>query len=50
VLLIIWLIVWLIQGTPHIVFWEPNSWAIALYVCAAISILVPRSSGLGWRK
>jgi hypothetical protein len=45
--LIIWLIVWLIQGAPHILF-PVSTWAISLYVCAAISILVPRASGLGW--
>jgi hypothetical protein len=36
--LVIWLIVWLIQGTPHIMFPE-SSWAIGLYVCAALSLI-----------
>jgi len=38
--LIIWFIVWLVQGLPHIAF-PDSSWAISLYVCAAVSILIP---------
>jgi hypothetical protein len=41
----IWLIVWLVQGTPDVVSWGPwNSWGIALFVCLAIDLLGALSS------
>jgi hypothetical protein len=37
---IIWLIVWLVQGTPDVASWGPwNSWGIGLFVCLAIDLL-----------
>jgi hypothetical protein len=37
---VIWLIVWLIQGTPHVASWVPwNSWGVALFVCLAVDFL-----------
>ena len=40
--IIVWLIVWLIQGTPNVYFTQPHqwtSWMIALIVCAVADIL-----------
>lgn len=34
---VLWLIIWLIQGTPKVGDW--NSWMIALAVCAGIDVL-----------
>lgn len=34
---IIWLIVWVASGAPHVELW--NSWAIGLAVCAGIDIV-----------
>ncbi|GAA3394950.1 hypothetical protein [Cryptosporangium minutisporangium] len=44
---VIWLIVWLILGTPAVLAWGTwNSWGIALFVCLAIDVLgVLRSGG-----
>jgi hypothetical protein len=40
VMTIIWLIVWLVQGTPEVASWGPwNSWGIGLFVCLAIDLL-----------
>jgi hypothetical protein len=37
---VIWLIVWLIQGTPPVVSWGPwNGWGVALFVCLAIDLI-----------
>jgi lipid-A-disaccharide synthase-like uncharacterized protein len=47
--LIIWLIVWLCCGHPTQNEFPVSAWAISLYVCAAISILIPRTSGFGWK-
>lgn len=35
----LWLIVWLIQGVPHVDFPNWNAWAIGLTVCAGIDTL-----------
>jgi hypothetical protein len=45
---VIWLIVWLVQGTPPVVSWGPwNGWGVALFVCLAVDLIgAPgRSSG-----
>lgn len=34
---VIWLIVWLIKGTPELSQW--NSWLIALAVCLAVDLV-----------
>jgi hypothetical protein len=34
----IWLIVWLIEGTPHVSFVAWNVWAVSLAICAGIDI------------
>ncbi|GAA3337476.1 hypothetical protein GCM10020358_13890 [Amorphoplanes nipponensis] len=37
---VIWLIVWLVQGTPEVASWGPwNSWGTALFVCLAIDFI-----------
>ena len=37
---VIWLIVWLIKGTPDVASWGPwNGWGVALFVCLAIDLL-----------
>ena len=37
---VIWLIVWLINGTPDVASWGPwNSWGIALFVCLAVDVV-----------
>jgi hypothetical protein len=37
---IIWLIVWLVQGTPDVASWGPwNSWGVALFVCLAVDLI-----------
>ena len=37
---LIWLIVWLIAGTPAVQSWGPwNNWGVALFVCLAIDLL-----------
>lgn len=52
----IWLVVWLIAGTPDVDSWGPwNSWGIALFVCLAIDVISalgagPRASGRSWRR
>jgi hypothetical protein len=34
IMTVIWLIVWLINGTPDVASWGPwNSWGIGLFVC-----------------
>lgn len=41
----IWLIVWLIQGTPAVEFQpDVNSWAIGLAVCIAIDLIGARAA------
>lgn len=41
---VIWLIVWLIKGTPGVAAWGPwNSWGVALFVCLAVDLI----GGLG---
>jgi hypothetical protein len=36
---VIWLIVWLVQGTPEVASWGPwNSWGIALFLCLAVDL------------
>lgn len=40
----IWLVVWLIAGTPNVESWGPwNNWGTALFVCLTIDVV----SGLG---
>lgn len=40
VMTFIWLIVWLIFGTPAVQSWGPwNNWGTALFVCLAIDLL-----------
>jgi hypothetical protein len=35
----IWLVVWLVAGTPAVVSWGPwNDWGTALFVCLAIDV------------
>ena len=35
----IWLIVWLVQGTPEVASWGPwNNWGIALFLCLAVDL------------
>lgn len=34
--LVIWLIVWLIEGTPQVEPW--NAWLVSLIVCAVLSL------------
>ena len=34
---VIWLIVWLLHGTPRLYEW--NNWLVALIVCLAIDVL-----------
>jgi hypothetical protein len=44
--LLVWLIVWLIKHNPPVLFsphW--NSWAIALVICGALSI-IPQQYGM----
>jgi hypothetical protein len=37
---VIWLIVWLVKGTPDIVAWGPwNSWGVALFVCLGLDLI-----------
>ncbi|PWV84316.1 hypothetical protein SAMN05421630_1011004 [Prauserella marina] len=37
---VIWLIVWLINGTPEVASWGPwNAWGIALFVCLAVDVI-----------
>lgn len=37
---VIWLIVWLIKGTPQVTAWGPwNSWGVSLFVCLAVDLL-----------
>ena len=37
---VIWLIVWLVQGTPDVLSWGPwNSWGVALFVCLAVDLI-----------
>lgn len=37
---VIWLIVWLIQGTPDVAAWGTwNNWGIALFVCLALDLI-----------
>jgi hypothetical protein len=39
IMTVIWLIVWLIQGTPDVASWGPwNSWGIALFLCLAVDL------------
>jgi hypothetical protein len=44
---VIWLIVWLVKGTPQVVSWGPwNDWGVALFICLAVDLLgVLSSSG-----
>ncbi|BEL05990.1 hypothetical protein Q0Z83_041810 [Actinoplanes sichuanensis] len=45
---VIWLIVWLVQGTPPVASWGPwNGWGIALFVCLATDLIgaLGRNSG-----
>jgi hypothetical protein len=43
---VIWLIVWLIEGTPDVASWGPwNNWGIALFVCLGIDLLGAIGSG-----
>ena len=43
---IIWLIVWLLNGTPVVASWGPwNGWGIALFVCLAIDLIGAIGSG-----
>jgi hypothetical protein len=45
---VIWLIVWLVQGTPDVNSWGPwNNWGVALFVCLAIDLV--GASGRGAR-
>jgi len=38
---VIWLIVWLIKGTPAVVFNDGlNNWAVSLVVCIVVDILI----------
>lgn len=44
VMTFIWLVAWLISGTPRVASWGPwNNWGVALFVCIAIDLL----GGLG---
>jgi hypothetical protein len=43
--LIIWLIVWLVMGTPAVSFTPPNAWAITLII-VIILMLWPGRRGL----
>ncbi|MFF5986521.1 hypothetical protein [Prauserella flavalba] len=46
---VIWLIVWLIAGTPDVASWGPwNNWGVALFVCLAIDLI--GSLGAGSRR
>ncbi|GAA2608074.1 hypothetical protein GCM10010436_07300 [Paractinoplanes durhamensis] len=37
---VIWLIVWLVQGTPDVASWGPwNNWGIALFVCLGVDVI-----------
>ncbi|MFC4071867.1 hypothetical protein [Actinoplanes subglobosus] len=37
---VIWLIVWLVQGTPPVASWGPwNDWGVALFVCLALDLI-----------
>lgn len=49
---VIWLIVWLIQGTPDVASWGPwNGWGVALFVCLAVDLIgaLGRSGSRGRR-
>jgi hypothetical protein len=36
----IWLVVWLIAGTPAVASWGPwNNWGTALFVCLSIDVV-----------
>jgi len=39
-MLYLWLIAWLVEETPEIVFSPPNNWAIALIICAVMSFSI----------
>jgi hypothetical protein len=42
----IWLVVWLIAGTPAVASWGPwNNWGIALFVCLAIDLIGALGAG-----
>lgn len=36
---ILWLLVWLINETPQVIFNPPNNWLIGLGICLAIDLL-----------
>lgn len=39
-LLLIWLLVWLVAGTPALVTW--NVWLVALIACAVLTLFARR--------
>jgi hypothetical protein len=46
VMTVIWLIVWLINGTPDVASWGPwNPWGVALFVCLALDLIGAIGSG-----
>jgi hypothetical protein len=49
---VIWLIVWLVEGTPDVVAWGPwNSWGVALFVCLGLDLIAAIGrSGSGRRR
>jgi hypothetical protein len=46
---VIWLVVWLLYGTPDVAAFGPwNSWGIALCVCFAIDVLATLRTNARW--
>lgn len=42
-MIFLWLVVWLLCGTPRVDFAPVNDWAIALTVCVVLALLNTRS-------
>jgi hypothetical protein len=43
---LIWLIVWLVQGTPNLEWFGTwNDWAVALLACAVFDVFSGREAG-----
>jgi hypothetical protein len=45
---LVWLIVWLVQGTPDLEWFGAwNDWAVALLACAIFDVFSGREAGRG---
>jgi hypothetical protein len=48
---LVWLIVWLVQGTPNLEwFGSWNDWAVALLGCIIFDVFSGREAGAGRRR